>query len=102
MGIEGTNEWDGTVIRKCPSCMQERKTCTHVLFCNHTGWVETLKHTIDLMEDWLEAVDTDPDLLDCITDYAHGQGGCSITDICQGLGMDFMQITHGEDAIGWR
>ena len=44
----------------------EGMTCTHVLFCHHTGWVETLQHTIDLMEDWLEAVGTDPDLLNCI------------------------------------
>ncbi len=102
MGIEGTMEWDSTVIRKCPSCMQECNTCAHVLFCHHTGWVETLKHAIDVMEDWLEVVDTDPGLLDCIAEYSHGQDSRIMTDICQGLGMDFMQMAHDQDAIGWQ
>jgi hypothetical protein len=88
MGIAGTMEWGSTVIQKCPSCTQEGNTCTHILFCHHTGWVETLKYTIDLMEDWLEAVDTYLDLLNFIAEYAHGWGGCTMTKIFQGLGMD--------------
>ncbi len=52
MGIAGTMEWDKSVIRKCPSpsCMQEQDTCAHVLHCCHTERVETLHHTIDIME----------------------------------------------------
>ena len=31
MGIAGTMmEWDKTVVRKCPSCLQEHNTCTHI------------------------------------------------------------------------
>jgi hypothetical protein len=71
IGIAGTMEWDKTMVRKCPSCMQERDTCEHVLFCCHSGRVETLKHTVDLMEAWLTEVDTEPDLLDCIAEYAY-------------------------------
>jgi hypothetical protein len=42
MDITGTMEWDKTIVRKCPSCMQEHDTCKHVLFCCHSGQVETL------------------------------------------------------------
>jgi hypothetical protein len=71
MGIAGTMEWDKMMVRKCPSCMQECNTCEHVLFCCHSGQVETLKHTVDLMEAWLTKADTEPDLLDCIAEYAY-------------------------------
>ncbi len=50
------------------------------------------KLTLDLAEKWLEEMDTDPDLLDCIMEYAHGRGGRTMESICEGLG----------DAIGWR
>jgi hypothetical protein len=58
MGIAGTMEWDKSVVCKCPSCMQLRNTCAHVLSCNHAGRVETLHHTIDLLESLLEEAGT--------------------------------------------
>ena len=53
MGIAGTMEWDKSQQRECPSCLQERDTCAHVLFCEHTGRVKTLQHTIKLLEGWM-------------------------------------------------
>jgi hypothetical protein len=50
MGIAGTMEWDKSVVRKCPSCMQQRDTCAHLLFCEHVGRVTTLHHTVDLLD----------------------------------------------------
>jgi hypothetical protein len=75
-GIAGTKEWDRSKVKKCPSCTIARDTCAHVLFCTHQGRVEMLRHTLDLMEDWLEESNTDPNLLDCIAEYAHGHCGC--------------------------
>jgi hypothetical protein len=102
MGIAGTIEWDKTTVRKCPSCLQARDTCAHVLHCDHSGRVETLRHTIDLMEAWMEEVDTEPDLLDCIAEYAWARGGRTMEDICTGLGDDFQRMAWDQDAIGWR
>ena len=85
MGISGTIEWDRTVMRKCPSCTVEQDTCAHVLFCCHSGRVETLKHTLELAEDWLTEAETDPDLLSCIMELAHGRGGQTMEEICKGL-----------------
>jgi hypothetical protein len=102
MGIAGTMEWDKTVVRKCPSCMQVRDTCAHVLFCDHAGCVETLHHTIGLLEVWLEEAGTNPDLLDCIAEYAYSRGGRSMVDICQGHGDQYQQMAQDQDAIGWR
>jgi hypothetical protein len=54
------------------------------------------------MEEWLEEAETDPDLLDCIAEYAHGQGERTMTEICSSLGSQFIQMAKEQDAIGWR
>jgi hypothetical protein len=95
-------DWDKIVARKCPSCMQEWDTCVYILFFHLAGHVETLKHTIDIIEDWIVEAETEPDLLDCIVEYADGWGGRSMTDICKGLGPQYMQMARDQDAIGWR
>jgi hypothetical protein len=102
MGIAGTMEWDKNQHNRCPSCMHERDTCTYVLFCNHAGRVKTLLHTIELMEQWLTDGETDPDLLDCIAEYAHGRGGRTMAEVCQGLGENYQKMAREQDAIGWR
>jgi hypothetical protein len=102
MGIAGTMEWDKSELRRCPSCLEERDTCAHVLFCEHAGRVETLRHTIDLMEGWMEEVGTDPILLDCIAEYACGRGGRTMGEICSGLEGTYQQMAADQDAIGWR
>ncbi len=59
-----------------------------------------LHHTIDLAEAWLEEADMDPDLLDCIAEYAFGHGGCTMVKICNGLGDQFQHMAQDQDAIG--
>jgi hypothetical protein len=90
----------------CPveygSCMQEQDTCAHVLHCCHAGRVETLHHTINIMEAWLIEVDTDPDLVDCITEYVYARGGGTMVEICQGLREIYLQMARDQDVIGWR
>ena len=85
MGLAGTMEWDKMAEKKCPSCAVARDTCcTHVhSCCQHTkgGWTLCLKLTLDLDETWLKETDTDPDLLDCIMEYAHGRGDQTMEDI---------------------
>jgi hypothetical protein len=39
-------------------------------------------------------VDTDPDLLDCIMEYAHGRGGKTMESICVGLGLQFLLMAR--------
>ncbi len=64
--------------------------------------MEALKLTLDLAESWLEDMDTDPDLLDCIMEYAHGRGGRTMENICDGLGPQYQRMAMEQDAIGWR
>ncbi len=102
MGATWTMEWDKTSARTCPSCMVARDMYAHVLFCCHKGRVEMFRHPLDLMEEWLEEAENDPDLLDCIAKYAHGQGERTMTKICSSLRSQFIQTAKEQDAIGWR
>ncbi len=102
MGIAGTMEWDKSVFRKCPSCLECHDTCAHVLFCEHAGRVAMLHHTVDLLESWMQEVGTDPDLLDCIAEYAYSRGGRAMMEICNGLGEVYQLMATDQDKIGWR
>ena len=64
--------------------------------------MEVLKLTLDLAESWLEGMDTEPDLLDCILEYAYDRGGRTMESICEGLGPRFQRMAMEQDAIGWR
>ncbi len=61
----------------------------------------TLKHTLELVEEWLSGADTNPDLLNCIIEYVHGRGGKTMESICIGLGPQFILMAKEQDAIGW-
>ncbi len=66
IGVAGMMERDKTVVRKCSCCLQEWDTCAHILFCCHNDRVETLHHTINLIEDWLEESETKPEPQDIL------------------------------------
>jgi hypothetical protein len=82
--------------------MREKDTCKHVLHCHHEGQVETLHHTLLMMEELMHEANMDPDLQECITEYAHGRGALMIQEICWGRGELFLQMAHKQDEIGWR
>jgi hypothetical protein len=56
--------------RFCPSCAVEKETCSHILACKDVGRVEMFIKSIDLLDHWLDEVDTDPELRMCIIEYA--------------------------------
>jgi hypothetical protein len=75
--------WNKSVgLPLCPSCMQVPETCGHVLQCCHDGRVETLFHSINIMDQWLSDASTEPTLKTCLVEYAQGQGGVSMTKVC--------------------
>jgi hypothetical protein len=41
--------------------------------------------SVNLLEQWLEEVDTDSDLLECIVEYARGRGQLAMSDVCRGM-----------------
>ena len=102
LGIACPVEWDRSVVRKCRSCTIARDTCKHVLHCRSEGRVETLQHTLDLTEEWLEDKETDTELMDCMMELAHGRGRKTMGKICEGLDQRFICMAKEQDSIGWR
>jgi hypothetical protein len=64
--------------------------------------VETLHHTIDFIEDWLEESETEPELQEILLEYTRGRGGVTMGDICRGCREEFHQLAKEQDKIGWR
>ena len=98
----GNRPWERSLCPLCPSCAQVPETCSHVLFCNHEGRVDVLMKSIDLLASWLTKVDTDPDLRDCLVEYAKGWGGTSMAKICSHLDTRFRLMANNQDEISWR
>jgi len=61
-----------------------------------------MTHLIDLLEQWLVEVDTDPDLRECLVEYARGRGGRTMTEICRGVDNRYRRVAEEQYAIGWR
>ena len=53
---------------------------SRIFLCNHSGQAEALMHSMDLLEHWLMEEDNDPDLLECMVEYARGRGGITMTN----------------------
>jgi hypothetical protein len=98
----GNRQWERNLCPLCPSCMQARETCEHVLFCNHSGRVEALKQSIQLLEEWMTEMGTDTILRECITEYALGRGGQLMSSITWGLPLRYQHMAQSIDTIGWR
>jgi hypothetical protein len=98
----GNHPWEQNLYPLCSSCAQVNKTCSHILFCNHPGWVDALMNSINLLEQWLEEADTNPVLCKCIVEYARGRGQLAMTDICRGMDFQYTKMADKQDAIGWR
>jgi hypothetical protein len=64
-----------TMSPLCPSSMQVTETCAHVLHCNHAGQVDAYLAMIKLLNQWMKARVTNPDLQECIYEYAMGWVG---------------------------
>ena len=98
----GSRPWEQSLCPLCPSCMQVRETCEHVLCCNHSGRVEALQQSIQLLDEWMTEVGTDTILRDCIIEYASGRGGKLMTSITWGLPPPYQRMSNAVDTIGWR
>ena len=96
------NKWDKTVDPRCPSCKQAVETTEHVLECTEAGRVEIFLQTVDLLDQWLAKMDTDPDLRTCIIEFCKGRGYRRMQEICSSQPDGFRRMAAAQDTIGWR
>ncbi len=53
------------------------------------------------MDDWLTGANTEPALQECLVEYAHGRGGVTMAEVCQGMGGLYTSMVVNQDCIGW-
>jgi hypothetical protein len=84
--------------------MQAPETCCHILHCTHDGSVKAIHATIALLDQWKKQNNTDPDLRDCIYEYAMGRGRISMGEICIENNYDdrYKSMARSQDSIGWQ
>jgi hypothetical protein len=75
-----------------------------VLHCTHAGWVNVLYATIKLLDQWMKRRAMDPNLRECIYEYAMGRGRRTMAEICSDHGYNgrYQGMARAQDAIGWR
>ena len=87
-----TNErgarWKENHDPKFPSCDSVIETCSHMLHCRESGRVDLLQKFIQLVEDWLKDVRTEPHLRNAIAQFARGRGGMAMAEAAHGGGLD--------------
>jgi hypothetical protein len=98
----GNRPWERTLCPLCPSCAQVHETCSHVLFCNNEGRVDAMMKSTNLLSSWMMGVGTDPDLCECIVEYAKGRGTITMSEICWNMDARFRQMAWDQDEIGWQ
>ena len=105
MRIAPTNQYmtrrDGR-CPMCPSCSIHVETAEHVLICPEEGRVKAFMAAVETLDDWLEKVDTDPELRCCIVEYLRGRRVVTMLDIAQELSARrLFTLGKSQDEIGW-
>ena len=108
MELAGTNDFfaridnNGKRSKKCPCCEISEETTEHIVFCKEAGKVEFLMKYAEVLESWLEDVDTDSGLIYCIMEYIERRGTKTLAEICRELGPRYIRLRVSQDKIGWR
>ena len=87
---------------KCPWCTVEVETTKHVLHCLDAGRVEAFHATTDYLDIWMGDMETDPDLMEILSEFVHERVSESMEAICFGQTSLFSALARSQDAIGWQ
>ena len=85
----------------CPCCGVSVETTEHITRCEEAGRVEFLQKSAEALDSWMEDVDTDEVLRDCIMEHIEGRGAKTMSSICRRLGPRFRRMGILQDKIGW-
>lgn len=67
--------------KNCPSCGVCIETCGHVLSCEESSKVDLLHKSINSVDQWMKDQGTDLVLWKFLIEYAHSQGGKTMSEI---------------------
>lgn len=80
----------------------EDETCRHILHCQEEGRVAALNATLDVLEEWLEEMETDPILVMGIMAFARGRGESLMEEQFISYPREYKTLGQCQDRIGWR
>ena len=96
----------------CPCCQQDDEMTTHLLMCPHFGMRSTWFLNVTLLQQWLEEVDTHPDIIFCFIKTLESRNPHQLfsafsTPACQAAAVeqdsiDWQNFTVGKLSKWWR
>ena len=84
----------------CPCCHLPDETTTHLLLCQHPGMKLTWSIQVDTLKDWMEEVDTHPNIIEwfiamLMTRDSSDSFAANSSNFCQDVAL-------AQDKIGWQ
>ena len=84
----------------CPCCQQDDEMTTHLLICPHFGMRSTWFSNVTLLQQWLEEVNTHPDIIFCFIKILESRNPHQLfsafsTPACQAAAVE-------QDSISWQ
>ncbi len=92
----------GRRSNKCLFCTIHVETAEHNLLCPKEGRVEAFWLATSALEQWLDAVDIDPDLADSIVEYVQWRRTVTMVEVVQEAPHRFWSMGLSQDKIGWQ
>ena len=72
----------------------EVDTTEHILHCHEAGRVEVFHVTADFLDSWMGGMETDPDLVEVLSEFVHERGSESIEAIFFGWPSRFSALAR--------
>ena len=85
---------------RCPCCHLPNEMTTHLLLCQHPGMKLTWSIQVDTIKDWMEEVDTHPNIIECfivmlMTRDSNDSFAANSSNFC-------WDVALAQDKIGWQ
>jgi hypothetical protein len=85
--------------RGCPCCGEDDETTMHLLLCPDDGMQVTWDMNVDVIEDWLTEVDTEPDIIYCIVQALRPRSPQHVFTAY--ASPSILAAATAQDRIGW-
>ncbi len=106
LGIVGTMKFLANQDNRsplCPSCLECKETCKHILCCAEVGRAAAFSQSTQEIKRWMEDHHTHPNILLILLNYLRGRGNITCLECLDNLNLPtiFRDFVASQDIIGW-
>ena len=83
----------------CPNCRRVTEDHTHLNVCLDPGRTKHFMESVTKLEDWMESVETDPELIDWVISFLRSRGNLAL--LKEAFSPTIQRLAHSQLRIGW-